>query len=184
MRCLKNFFSNFVALDLTIYHTIIYSLITEHTPNEVNFYMLDFADETLNAFSKAPHIGEVMLSNDSEKISRLFKSLYFQIRKRKKKLSILGMDYVTYVQKTADASEMPAFIIVIHNYTAFAELKVICWLSVVFTTKLNIKIKVNYRKCRNSACFPMIDLLFVCILSVVKASVYTETNSQSARFLM
>ena len=48
-------------------NTIIYSLITEHTPNEVNFYMLDFADETLNAFSKAPHIGEVMLSNDSEK---------------------------------------------------------------------------------------------------------------------
>lgn len=103
-------------------NTIIYSLITEHTPNEVNFYMLDFADETLNAFSKAPHIGEVMLSNDSEKISRLFKSLYFQIKKRKKKLSMLGMDYVTYVQKTTDASEMPAFIIVIHNYTAFAEL--------------------------------------------------------------
>ena len=103
-------------------NTIIYSLITEHTPNEVNLYLLDFADETLNAFARAPHVGEVMLSNDSEKITRLFKSLYFKIKKRKKRLSLLGMDYISYVEKNGDAADMPAIIIVIHNYTAFAEL--------------------------------------------------------------
>lgn len=103
-------------------NTLLYSLITEHTPDEVNLYLLDFADETLNAFANAPHVGEVMLSNDSEKIMRLFKSLYLKIKKRKKKLSLLGMDYINYVQKQSDTADMPAIIIVIHNYTAFAEL--------------------------------------------------------------
>lgn len=103
-------------------NTLLYSLITEHTPDELNLYLLDFADETLIAFAKAPHVGEVMLSNDSERITRLFKSLYFKIKKRKKKLSLLGMDYISYMQKNPDATDMPATIIVIHNYTAFAEL--------------------------------------------------------------
>ncbi|MBR4626799.1 MAG: type VII secretion protein EssC [Ruminococcus sp.] len=100
-------------------NTIIYSLITGHTAEEVNLYMLDFADETLGAFSRAPQVGEVMLSNDSEKIARLFKSLYQQIKKRKKKLSMLGTDFGGY---SAANSDMPAIVIVIHNYTAFAEL--------------------------------------------------------------
>lgn len=103
-------------------NTIIYSLITEHTPDEVNLYMLDFADETLNAFARAPHVGEVMLSSDGEKITRLFKSLYFQLKKRKKKLSLLGLDYTSYTQKYGESSDMPAIVIVIHNFTAFAEL--------------------------------------------------------------
>ncbi len=106
----------------TLLNSLIYSLITEHTPDEVNLYMLDFADETLNAFARAPHVGEVMLSSDGEKISRLFKSLYLQLKKRKKRLSLLGMDYLNYTQKFAESADMPAIIIVIHNFTAFAEL--------------------------------------------------------------
>lgn len=103
-------------------NSLIYSLIIEHTPDEVNLYMLDFADETLNAFARAPHVGEVMLSSDSEKIARLFKSMYFQLKKRKKKLSLLGMDYINYAQKYGESAAMPAIVIVIHNFTAFAEL--------------------------------------------------------------
>lgn len=106
----------------TLLNSLIYSLITEHTPDEVNLYILDFADETLNAFARAPHVGEVMLSSDGEKIARLFKSLYFQLKKRKKKLSLLGLDYTSYTQKYGESSDMPAIVIVIHNFTAFAEL--------------------------------------------------------------
>ena len=105
----------------TLLYAILSSIMTEHTPEEVNFYLLDFADENLNAFARSPHVGEVMLSNDSEKIARMFKQLYTEIKQRKKKLSMVGQDYNTFMKTHPDA-DMPALMIVIHNYTAFAEL--------------------------------------------------------------
>lgn len=102
--------------------TMLYSLMTTHTPAEVNFYLLDFGDETLKAFSGAPHTGEVLLSGDGEKIARLFKMLNQQIRRRKSRLSARGTDYLTYMRQHPETEDMPALLIVIHNYAAFTEL--------------------------------------------------------------
>jgi len=60
----------------TFLNAMIYSLIQEHTPEEVNLYILDFASETLRAFAKAPHVGDVVLSYEAEKVSNLFKMLH------------------------------------------------------------------------------------------------------------
>ncbi len=106
----------------TLLNSMLWSVISDHTPDEVNLYILDFADETLGAFSGAPHVGEVMLSHDGEKIARLFKSLYVELRKRKKKLSLLGMDYLTYAKKDPENADMPSILIVISNFAAFTEL--------------------------------------------------------------
>ena len=57
----------------TFLNAMIYSLIHEHTPDEVNLYILDFASETLRAFAKAPHVGDVILAYEAEKIGNLFK---------------------------------------------------------------------------------------------------------------
>ena len=64
--------------------SIIYSSITTHDSKEVNFYILDFGAETLTMFREAPHVGEVILSTDSEKISNLFKMINGIIEERKK----------------------------------------------------------------------------------------------------
>ncbi|MDQ0194734.1 FtsK/SpoIIIE domain-containing protein [Paenibacillus wynnii] len=48
--------------------TLILSLIEQHTPDEINLYILDFGSETLGAFSESPHVGDVMFSHDTEKI--------------------------------------------------------------------------------------------------------------------
>ena len=77
---------------------MIYSLIHEHTPNEVNLYILDFASETLRAFAKAPHVGDVMLSYEAEKISNLFKMLRKETETRKKLFADYGGDYRSYIQ--------------------------------------------------------------------------------------
>ena len=69
---------------------MIYSLLKENTPEEVNLYILDFAAETMWMFAKAPQVGEVMFSHDSEKISNLFKMLYKEIAGRKKKFAAYG----------------------------------------------------------------------------------------------
>ena len=53
--------------------TLIYSTIVDHTPSEVNFYILDFGGETLRAYNNAPQVGDVILSSQEEKVNNLYK---------------------------------------------------------------------------------------------------------------
>ena len=104
----------------TLLTTLIYSLMEDHTPKELNMYVLDFGSETLRSFSKAPHVGDVLLSNEVEKISNLFKMLNQEIEKRKKLFSDYGGDYQSYVK--ANKEDIEAIVVIIHNYSAFAEI--------------------------------------------------------------
>jgi len=103
----------------TFLNTVAVSLISEHTPDEVNIYMLDFASETLRAFSDAPHVGEVILAYETEKVGNLFKMLKSEVDKRKKLFADFGGDYQSYV--TASDSTVPSIVVMINNYAAFAE---------------------------------------------------------------
>ena len=103
----------------TFLNAMIYSLIQEHTPDEVNLYILDFASETLRAFSKAPHVGDVILSYETEKIYNLLKLLHNEMLKRKKCFSDYGGDYSSYIQESGKTE--PAIVVVINNYASFAE---------------------------------------------------------------
>lgn len=103
----------------TFLNGMIHSLITEHTPEEVNIYILDFASETLRAFSKAPHVGDVILSYESEKISNLFKMLYAEMEKRKKLFADYGGDYNSYIKSSGKT--LPSIVVAINNFAAFTE---------------------------------------------------------------
>lgn len=101
-------------------NVMIYSLIHEHTPEEVNIYILDFASETLRAFSKAPHVGDVILSYESEKVSNLFKMLQTEVEKRKKLFADYGGDYSSYI--SASGNDLPSIVVTINNFAAFTEI--------------------------------------------------------------
>lgn len=100
-------------------NAMIYSLIHEHTPDEVNLYILDFASETLRAFARAPHVGDVILSYEAEKISNLFKMLQKEMEQRKKLFADYGGDYDSYIK--ASGNTLPSIVIVINNFAAFTE---------------------------------------------------------------
>lgn len=104
----------------TFLNGMIYSLINEHTPDEVNIYILDFASETLRAFSKAPHVGDVILSYESEKVSNLFKMLQSEIERRKKLFADYGGDYRSYIKSSGNT--LPSIIVAINNFAAFTEM--------------------------------------------------------------
>lgn len=101
-------------------NAMIYSLIHDHSPNEVNLYILDFASETLRAFSRAPHVGEVVLSYESEKVSNLFKMLQKEVERRKKLFADYGGDYSSYMQMSNNP--LPSIVVAINNFAAFTEL--------------------------------------------------------------
>ncbi len=101
-------------------NAMLYSLIREHTPDEVHIYILDFASETLTAFSKAPHVGEVLLSYESEKIGNLFKMLEGEIVSRKKLFADYGGDYASYIRSSG--RKLPSIVVAINNFAAFTEI--------------------------------------------------------------
>ncbi len=104
----------------TFLNAMVYSLINEHTPEEVNIYLLDFASETLRAFSKAPHVGDVILSYESEKVSNLFKMLQSEMAKRKKLFADYGGDYASYIKSSGKT--LPSIVVAINNFAAFTEI--------------------------------------------------------------
>ena len=99
---------------------LCYSLIRSHSPEEVNLYILDFGAETLTAFSEAPHIGDIILSFETEKVNNLFKLLLGKLVTRKRILSQFGGDMLQY-NRQAEKPE-PSLVVIINNYAAFTEL--------------------------------------------------------------
>lgn len=97
-----------------------YSLMCEHTPQQVNIYMMDFGAETMTAFAAGPHVGDVILSYETEKVNNLFKLMLGKLETRKKLLSGFGGSMIQYNQQ-ADRPE-PNLVVMIHNFAAFAEL--------------------------------------------------------------
>ncbi len=104
----------------TFLTTMLYSMISTHTPDELNCYILDFSSETLKAFSKAPHIGDVMVSGDDEKIENMFKYINSEISRRRQICSEYGGDYSSYIFKVNN--DMPCIVVAINNYSGFAEI--------------------------------------------------------------
>lgn len=101
-------------------NVMIYSLITSHSPSEVNMYLLDFASETLKMFEGAPHVGNVILSYEEEKVRRTFEMLEKQLAYRKKLFADYGGEYGAYIRNSGESIEN--IIVVINNYVAFAEI--------------------------------------------------------------
>ncbi len=99
--------------------SIIYSIITTHTPKEVNFYILDFGAETLTMFRKAPHIGDVLLAIEKEKIDNLFKIIVETINERKKLFVDYNGSYDFYINH--GGKQIPMMIIVVNNIEALIE---------------------------------------------------------------
>ena len=103
----------------TFLTTMIYSLLSDKTADELNLYILDFASETLRAFSNAPHVGDVILSYEAEKIGNLFKLLAKKLNERKKLFSNFGGDYKSYISLSGNT--VPSIVVIINNYSAFVE---------------------------------------------------------------
>lgn len=99
--------------------SLVYDVCVTHSSDEANFYILDFGSETLRTFRGFPHVGDVLLSDDSEKIMRLFKMLSKEIRERKEKLVEYNGDYQLYLKNSGQ--KMPMIVVIINEYGAFLQ---------------------------------------------------------------
>ena len=99
--------------------SIIYSLIINHSSDELNIYVLDFGSEMFGIFSQAPQVGDVVFINEQEKIVNLFSTVTKELEKRKKLFSDYNGDYNIYIKNSGQT--LPRIIIIINNYETFSE---------------------------------------------------------------
>ena len=103
----------------TFLTTMCYSLIRNHTAEEIHLYLLDFGSETLKVFAEAPQVGDAVIGAEEEKIVNLFRFLLQQLESRRGLFSEYGGDYSGYCKNSGKI--LPNLVVVINNYAGFAE---------------------------------------------------------------
>ena len=99
--------------------TIIYSTITEHRPEEVNFYIVDCGAETLKIFNKMPHVGAVATTGEEEKINGIFEYVINEIDNRRNLFADYGGSYTEYINNSGQ--KLPLIVVIINYYDTFDE---------------------------------------------------------------
>lgn len=101
--------------------TVIRSLSVSCTPEEVNFYILDFGSMALRAFEGLPHIGGIVTSAEDEKFRSLFRMLDEEMGRRKEKLVSAGVtSFASY--REAGHRDLPAIVLMVDGFAAVKEL--------------------------------------------------------------
>ena len=59
----------------TLLSTLIYDAITQYSPDQVQFYIIDFGSEALKIYKNSPHVGDIVLLGEDEKLNRLFEMI-------------------------------------------------------------------------------------------------------------
>lgn len=100
--------------------TLLYSLITTYTPEELGIYILDFGTEVLNNFSESSHVGDIVHSGEDEKLENLFKYIKSEIDFRRKKFLQFNGSYEDFIAKSEQ--KIPNLLIIINQFDIFSEL--------------------------------------------------------------
>lgn len=99
--------------------TLIISTTIEHRPEEINFYILDFGAETLKKFQNIPHVGDVMFSDEEEKINSLVNILASEVERRKDLFAEYSGSYLNYIKESGQT--LPQIVTIINSFEAFLE---------------------------------------------------------------
>lgn len=99
--------------------TMLYSLITHYSPEELNFYCLDFSSRTFKMFEALPFCGGIAFSEENEAIEKMLQLLMTLISERRNAFEERGIgnfeEYISF-------EKMPYVILVIDNYLMFKEM--------------------------------------------------------------
>ena len=99
--------------------TMIWSTITEHSPDEVNYYLFDFGAETLRMFAKYPHVGEVVFQGDQAGLTGTLQMIVDEINNRKELFADFNGSYESYIKESGKT--LPRWVVVINAWDVFCE---------------------------------------------------------------
>ena len=104
-----------------ILQLLIRDLSEKYSPDEVNFYIIDYASMLLTNFQSLNHVGGVVVQNEDEKLNNLFKLIVAEISERKQILKSTGVSSFRSFKETG-SKKLPLIILMIDNLTLLKEL--------------------------------------------------------------
>lgn len=104
----------------TLLTTMLYSLIMHYSPDQVQFYIMDFSSKMLKVFKNSKHCGGYIdVDDDPEKVQRLYQSLDNICEQRKALFEQVGVGtYTEYVR----VKPLHQILVVIDNVVMYYEL--------------------------------------------------------------
>lgn len=102
-----------------ILKTIVFSTCLEHTPDEVNFYLIDMGAESLRIFNRFPQVGDICTVEDGDKILNMLMIGENEITRRKDLFVDYSGSYETYIESSKE--KLPLLIFIINYYDVFQE---------------------------------------------------------------
>lgn len=100
--------------------TFLYMLVKYYSPEEVNFYTIDFSGKMLNIFEGVPHCGANLDEDTEADISRFLQMVEDMILERKRAFAEKG---VTNFEHYVTMDKIPLVLILIDNISGLMELK-------------------------------------------------------------
>ena len=122
--------------------TIVYSMIMNHSSDEINIYIVDLGSETLKMYKDIPQVGEILTIDNQDNMMDLFVMLDEELDRRRELFSDYNGSYIEYNEKSQ--KKEPLKVCIINNYDAFTE----------SFSRLNDLLSSFYRECaRYGICF-------------------------------
>ena len=99
--------------------TMIYSICTNHTTDEVNIYIGDFGAETLTIFNKMPQVGDVFITSEVDKLQNFLKQINKEFDERKSLFADYGGNFKEYNEQSGN--KKPLILIVLNSIESYIE---------------------------------------------------------------
>lgn len=99
--------------------TLLYSSMLYYSPMEVNYYIIDFGSQSLKMFSSSPIVGDILSSDEEDKIKNLYKMIDTTIEVRKELFQDYNGDYQNYCKNSGKT--LPNIVVIINNYESYQE---------------------------------------------------------------
>jgi len=101
------------------FNNLVYSLISKYTPDQVNIYILDFDSGFMKIFEEAPHVGNVVLSDEKPDVKTVISEIKKEIVNRGKMFASYGGEYSEYCRRSGET--VPNIVLILNNYLTFIE---------------------------------------------------------------
>jgi S-DNA-T family DNA segregation ATPase FtsK/SpoIIIE len=92
----------------TLLRTIMLAGMLTHTPDEMQFYCIDFGGGTLHRYASVPHVGSVAGRTDAELIGRTLEEIRSLIVERERLLRSMGIDSIADFRARRQSGLLPA----------------------------------------------------------------------------
>ena len=104
----------------TLLRTMLYSLVSHYTPEELNYYILDLSSGALNSFCATPHCGAYVTEENEADFDRMLAMIQEMIDERKKlfaEADVFG--YEAYVH----GHKLPLVLVILDGWTNISTLR-------------------------------------------------------------